>query len=504
VRMNTEAYPMRTRLSFALALLAILGCSLMSPRPALAQLPLPPLPGGLVVTMTSPASGSTVASTITVSASVSPLGVLVGGVQFKLDGANLGAEDRAAPYAVSWNTTGASNGTHTLRAVARDALGLHYSSSPVTVTVSNAPPADTTPPTVSLTSPGNGATVSGTTAVNATASDNVGVAGVQFLVDGAALGTEDTAAPYTVSWNTTGASNGSHTLTSTARDAAGNRTTSSPVTVTVSNAAPPTTTRFEESAATLSPAGAWTAINSAGAGATLSGDSGVYTSASGARASFTFSGTGVSWIGLPCEICGFANIYLDGALVATVDTFAASRPAASKAMFTTSGLTAGSHTLVVEVSGTQNAASGGANVVVDAFDVQGATSGGGSGKTRIEENNPSVIYAGSWITQTRSDLSGGSVVESSDSSGTASLTFNGTGVSWIGFRGPWAGIAQVYLDGALKATVDTYGPTEQAQVVMYTASGLAAGSHTVMIKVTGTWSSASSSAWVVLDAFDVM
>ena len=77
-------------------------------------------------------------------------------------------------------------------------------------------------------------------------------------------------------------------------------------------------------------------------------------------------------------------------------------------------------------------------------------------------------------------------------------------MSWIGFRGPWAGIAQVYLDGTLKATVDTYGPTEQAQVVMYTASGLAAGSHTVMIKVTGTWSPASSSAWVVLDAFDVM
>src|SRR2546428_70033 len=154
VRINTEAHPMRARLSLELALLAMLGWSLMSPRPALAQLPLPP---------------------------------------------------------------------------------------------------DTTPPTVSLTSPGNGATVSGTTAVNATASDNVGVAGVQFLVDGVALGTADTAAPYTVSWNTTGASNGSHTLTATARDAAGDRATPSPVTGTVSEAAPPTTTRFEGSAPPLSP-----------------------------------------------------------------------------------------------------------------------------------------------------------------------------------------------------------------------------------------------------------
>jgi len=76
-------------------------------------------------------------------------------------------------------------------------------------------------------------------------------------------------------------------------------------------------------------------------------------------------------------------------------------------------------------------------------------------------------------------------------------------VSWIGFKAPWGGIAEVYLDGALKATVDTYAPTEQPQTVMYTASGLPAGSHTVTIKVTGTWNASSSSAWVVLDAFDV-
>src|SRR5437773_12490385 len=90
--------------------------------------------------------------------------------------------------------------------------------------------------------PGGGATVSGTTAVSASASDNVGVVGVQFLLDGAALGAEDTTSPYSVSWSTTNSSNGSHTLTATARDAAGNRTTSAGVTVTVSNAPPPDTT----------------------------------------------------------------------------------------------------------------------------------------------------------------------------------------------------------------------------------------------------------------------
>ena len=94
------------------------------------------------------------------------------------------------------------------------------------------------PPAVSVTSPAGGATVSGTVTVTANASDNVGVAGVQFLLDGANLGAEDTTAPYSVSWNTATAANGTHTLTARARDAAGNLTTSAAVTVTVSNQAP--------------------------------------------------------------------------------------------------------------------------------------------------------------------------------------------------------------------------------------------------------------------------
>lgn len=94
---------------------------------------------------------------------------------------------------------------------------------------------DTTPPTVSITAPVDGATVSGTAPISAAASDNVGVAGVQFLLDGANLGAEDTTDPYALSWNTTTATNGAHVLTARARDAAGNTTTSNPVTVSVGN-----------------------------------------------------------------------------------------------------------------------------------------------------------------------------------------------------------------------------------------------------------------------------
>jgi hypothetical protein len=346
------------------------------------------------VTITSPASGATVSGTVAASAGASD-NVAVAGVQFLLDGVNLGAEDTTAPYSASWTTTSSADGAHILAAVARDAAGNKTTSAAAAVTVKNAaapacltssalwkntalpsqkspftvafdaipgaanidavtglslgsasgyaslaaivrfnnagyidarkdgaygadasipysagaayhvrlavdpaahvysayvtppggtektlaanyafrseqgatstldnwalqsgtgahqvcsfalgaapapapvPAADTTPPAVALSAPASGATVSGSVAVSATASDNVGVAGVQFSVDGAGIGAEITQAPYAFSWNTTAAANGGHTLTAAARDAAGNRASAS-IPVTVSNAA---------------------------------------------------------------------------------------------------------------------------------------------------------------------------------------------------------------------------------------------------------------------------
>jgi hypothetical protein len=94
---------------------------------------------------------------------------------------------------------------------------------------------DTTPPTTSITSPTNGATVSGTTTVSANASDAVGVTRVELYVDGGLVGSDSTS-PYQIAWNTTTASNGSHALQTRAFDAAGNVGSSAFVNVTVSNA----------------------------------------------------------------------------------------------------------------------------------------------------------------------------------------------------------------------------------------------------------------------------
>jgi subtilisin family serine protease len=94
---------------------------------------------------------------------------------------------------------------------------------------------DVTPPTVAITFPPSGTTVVGSVVVTANATDNVGVIGVQFQLDGTNLGPEATTAPWGVTWDTTAPSPGPHTLTAVARDAAGNRTTSAPVNVTVTH-----------------------------------------------------------------------------------------------------------------------------------------------------------------------------------------------------------------------------------------------------------------------------
>ncbi|MEJ2788271.1 MULTISPECIES: PHB depolymerase family esterase [unclassified Pseudoxanthomonas] len=92
---------------------------------------------------------------------------------------------------------------------------------------------DGVPPTVALTSPANGATISGTVTLAATANDDIGVAGVDFLLDGALLGS-DASAPYSLAWSSSGTSDGAHVLQARALDLAGNTGTSTAVNVTVS------------------------------------------------------------------------------------------------------------------------------------------------------------------------------------------------------------------------------------------------------------------------------
>ena len=151
--------------------------------------------------ITTPADNAPVSGQVTVSATGGDnIGVV--GVQFKLDNVSLGAEVTTGnPYTLSWNTGTATNAPHVLTAVARDGAGYATTSALVHVTVNNV---DSTFPTVSMTAPANNSTVSGTAVtVSATAADNIGVAGVQFLLDGAGNSTTSATINVTVAVVTT-------------------------------------------------------------------------------------------------------------------------------------------------------------------------------------------------------------------------------------------------------------------------------------------------------------
>jgi len=169
--------------------------------------------------ITSPSGGSTVAGWVAVAVSAVD-NVGVSRVELYAGGSLVGT-DLTAPYQFSWDSTQSSDGAATLAARAFDAAGNRGDAAPVTVTVDNTPDvADTTPPTVSIISPTDGATVSGNVTLSARASDDVAVALLTIYVDGQTT-CAGNGASVSCGWNTRKLS-GSHTITAKAEDGAGN------------------------------------------------------------------------------------------------------------------------------------------------------------------------------------------------------------------------------------------------------------------------------------------
>jgi hypothetical protein len=314
---------------------------------------------------------------------------------------------------------------------------------------------------------------------------------VQFKLDGANLGAEVTTLPTAISWDTTTVTDGVHVLTAAARDPAGNIAHSSPVTVTVKNMV-----RFEETdpAARSGPC-AWYANTFV----LYSGGRAIRSSAPGTQVAFDFTGTAVSWIGYRDASSGIADVYLDGQLKATVDAFVQA-PQAQAVLFSVSGLSAGTHRLVIVVTGNQNPLSGGSSVWVDAFDVLSV-----DGKVnRFEETDPTVhSIPCAWYRSGSPPHSGGSAILSAQAGAQVDFDFTGTAVRWIGFRDGWSGIAAVYIDGVFNAQIDAYASDSEAQATIYAVGGLPRGTHRLTIQVTGRQNPASAGAWIWVDAFDV-
>ncbi|HLG15183.1 MAG TPA: Ig-like domain-containing protein, partial [Blastocatellia bacterium] len=184
------------------------------------------------VSITSPASGATFTApaNITINASASDSDGGIAKVEFFRDGLLLG-QSTTAPYSFTWSSVAA--GSYSLTAKATDNLGATTTSTMVSVTVNTS---GNQPPTVTITTPTNGATFTAPASftIKATASDSDGsITKVEFFRNGILLG-QDTTASYSFAWS--GVAAGSYALTAKATDNSGATTTSTAVNVTVNSA----------------------------------------------------------------------------------------------------------------------------------------------------------------------------------------------------------------------------------------------------------------------------
>ena len=183
------------------------------------------LPG---VTLTSPTSGATVSGTTNVTANASD-NVGIARVDFLIGGV-VKASDKYAPYTFAWNTASQPNGSTTVQARAYDYSNNAASSAAPTVVVSNANSGtvDSTKPLVAITSPANGGLVDyrKTVTINANASDNVGIQGIEFWVNGS-LRCTDNVAPYSCDWYVWNTSGSTSWIRAQAYDPSGNTSTHS-------------------------------------------------------------------------------------------------------------------------------------------------------------------------------------------------------------------------------------------------------------------------------------
>ncbi|HEY6821244.1 MAG TPA: hypothetical protein VI321_04435, partial [Burkholderiales bacterium] len=253
-------------------------------------------------------------------------------------------------------------------------------------------------------------------------------------------------------------------------------------------------------------AGAWSASDpSLG----WSGGSAMQSDAAGATASITFTGDSIRWIGSRGRHMGIATVSVDGRTLRDVSLFGRPTDEAHTTVATFSDLGPGQHTLTITVTGRKDSQADGNLIVVDAFDIQPGTT-----ISHWQDTNPDLAYSAGWF---KSDIalpwSGTGVSnlpelpvsahETSAAGQTVTVPFRGTGIEWIGYRGPDAGIATVQIDGAAPAEVDLYSPTVRYQPVVFSAFGLADTDHTLKIQTTGRRNAAASGSRVVVDAFDV-
>lgn len=392
---------------------------------------------------------------------------------------------------------------------------------------------DSIPPTATMTSPTAGSTVSGVITLSADATDNIGVVGVQFLVDNNPVATEDTTAPYSVSFDTSTLSSGSHSFSARARDAAGNFGNATPVTVTVEGGTTGSCTRAAtgqwQNTGFASQTGNFTAqwdarplANNIDSLHALS--LGPQTTWSGLAAIVRFNTTGTidarngSGYSALTSIPYSANNLYHIRTVVNV-------PSKTYSVYVTAP--GGSEQLLAQNyafrTEQQNVTSLNNFVVQaevgssEACNFSAASDGGGGGGTGTgqvvtwENNDSRLTYSplgtGHWsLNGSSSYASGGNYAVGNGAGAVLTFTFTGTAVQWIALMDQYSGQAQVTIDG-VSEVVDTYRaygtPGFGWQQIAWQKTGLTYGTHNVRIEVLGTKNPNSGGVGVGIDAFKI-
>ena len=193
-----------------------------------------------------------------------------------------------------------------------------------------------------------------------------------------------------------------------------------------------------------------------------------YTNTADSAVEFTFAGTSIRWYGQKDTNFGTADVYLDGALKATVSAKGSADMGVR--LFEALDLPAAWHTIkIVNRTGV---------IDVDHFAYQEATPE--VVYEKVDALSGQITYTGTWQTDHDDAFYMGNAMSTTEEGAYAEMTFQGTAVQWYGQTMTAFGVAMVYLDGELAETVFTYGP-ESAGNLLFEKTGLTPGEHTIRI-----------------------
>jgi large repetitive protein len=276
---------------------------------------------------------------------------------------------------------------------------------------------------------------------------------------------------------------------------AGTATSSGAFTYTT---APPTTTRVEQTSASLSWTGTWTL----GSSSSYSGGSSRYIDAPGS-VTIPFTGTYLALLCKTSPSYGMAKVTVDGTSTYDVNLYSAAT-LYKQNVFNTGVLASGLHWVKLEWTGTAGATGGGTNVNVDAVEVAGSL----FAATRVEQSDGHLLWTPSydtWTTGKSSSYSGGSL-KYINKTGSVTINFTGIRLTLVVKRSTAYGYAKITLDGTTVYTVNLYKASTIYKNPVWSTPFLTFGNHTVKLEWTGTKgaTSVSGSTNVNLDAVDVI